>query len=153
MFDNENPTRKSPATCTVEDTKAEHQVCLETLFDNILRFNAFQWNGISFPTRLGWGNPSLWTLIARSCTCLVDSIPNVRNPKDRCAWRKVAIDWIGVMCWCWCWMMLTGCVVSSCCSSCHFFFLLLVLASHDLQPCSCAGNTRDKILTRYLSLQ
>ena len=31
-------------------------------------------------------------------------------------------------------------------SSCHFFFLLLVLASRDdLQPCSCAGNTRDKI--------
>ena len=127
---------KSPATCTVEDIEAEHQVsweCLETLFDNMLRFNAFQWNGISFPTRLGWGNPSLWTLIARSCTCLVDSIPNVRKPKERCAWRKVAIDWSCVL------VLMMDDVDRMCC------FLLLFFLSFFL-PVVSAGVTRSSAM-------
>lgn len=54
---------------------------------------------LSYQIRLG-ESLAVDVKTARSCTCLVDSIPNVRNPKDLCTWRKVAIDWIGVMCWC-----------------------------------------------------
>ena len=102
VFDNENPTPKSPATCTVEDIEAEHQVsweCLETLFDNMLRSMRFKERYIlSYQIRLG-ESLAVDVKTARSCTCLVDSIPNVRKPKDRLRMAQSGhwLDWSYVL--------------------------------------------------------
>lgn len=79
---------------------------------------------LSYQIRLG-ESLAVDVKTARSCTCLVDSIPNVRNPKDRCAWRKVAIDWSYVL------VLMLDDVDRMCCFLLLFFlsFFLLVVSA------------------------